>query len=52
MDVPRPPFWAGFRLIPDAVEFWQGRAFRLHDRFAYTRDDSRPAGWRIERLAP
>jgi pyridoxamine 5'-phosphate oxidase len=52
LDVPRPPFWAGFRLIPDTIEFWQGRAFRLHDRFAYTRDDTLPTGWRIERLAP
>lgn len=51
-DVPRPPFWRGFRLLPDVLEFWQGRAFRLHDRFAYTRDDARPSGWRLERLAP
>jgi pyridoxamine 5'-phosphate oxidase len=51
-DVPRPPFWRGFRLLPDVYEFWQGRAFRLHDRFAYTRDDERPTGWRLERLAP
>jgi len=51
-DVPRPPFWRGFRLTPDVMEFWQGRAFRLHDRFAYTRDDARPSGWRLERLAP
>jgi pyridoxamine 5'-phosphate oxidase len=39
-------------LIPDTIEFWQGRAFRLHDRFAYTRDAAAAAGWRIERLAP
>lgn len=51
-EVPRPPFWRGFRLTPNVLEFWQGRAFRLHDRFAYTRDDARPSGWRIERLAP
>lgn len=51
-EVPRPPFWRGFRLTPDVLEFWQGRAFRLHDRFAYTRDDAQPAGWRLERLAP
>jgi pyridoxamine 5'-phosphate oxidase len=48
-DVPRPPFWGGFRLAPDAVEFWQGREHRLHDRFRYTRDDEI---WRIERLFP
>jgi pyridoxamine 5'-phosphate oxidase len=48
-DVPRPPFWGGFRLVPEQVEFWQGRQNRLHDRLRYTRDGS---GWRIERLAP
>lgn len=48
-EVPRPPFWGGFRLVPDRVEFWQGRQSRLHDRLRYTRT---PDGWRIERLAP
>lgn len=48
-DVPRPPFWGGYRLVHDTVEFWQGRAFRLHDRFRYARGG---AAWRIERLAP
>jgi pyridoxamine 5'-phosphate oxidase len=48
-DVPRPPFWGGFRLVPDAVEFWQGREHRLHDRFRYTSEDG---SWRIERLFP
>jgi pyridoxamine 5'-phosphate oxidase len=47
-DVPRPPFWGGFLLVPETVEFWQGRQFRLHDRFRYTRSD----GWRIDRLSP
>jgi len=51
-NVPRPPHWGGFRLRPDAVEFWQGRAFRLHDRLRYARDADEPIGWRIERLAP
>lgn len=48
-DVPRPPFWGGFLVRPDTVEFWQGRRFRLHDRFRYRRDGD---GWRIERLSP
>ena len=48
-DVPRPSFWGGYRLFPEQVEFWQGRRFRLHDRFRYARDG---AGWRIERLSP
>jgi pyridoxamine 5'-phosphate oxidase len=50
--VSRPAFWGGFRIDPDTVEFWQARAFRLHDRFRYTRDPSVPAGWRLERLSP
>lgn len=48
--IPRPPNWGGYRVIPEAVEFWQGRPSRLHDRLRYTR---RPeGGWLIERLAP
>ena len=46
---PRPPRWGGFRLQPEALEFWQGRADRLHDRLLYRRNE---AGWTIERLAP
>jgi pyridoxamine 5'-phosphate oxidase len=48
-DVPRPPHWGGFRVEPDEIEFWQGRADRLHDRFAYVRADD---GWQRTRLAP
>jgi len=48
-DVPRPPNWGGFRIVPERLEFWQGHEHRLHDRFAYTRGDG---GWRIDRLAP
>jgi pyridoxamine 5'-phosphate oxidase len=47
--VPRPPFWGGYRLSPDRIEFWKAGEFRLHDRWAYTRDRE---GWRIERLYP
>ena len=48
-DVPLPPDWGGFRLRPDSIEFWQGRASRLHDRIRYVRSGDR---WRIERLSP
>ena len=49
-DPPRPPYWGGYVLAPLSIEFWQGRADRLHDRILYTRGgDGR---WRIERLAP
>jgi len=50
--VPRPPHWGGFRVVPESVEFWQGRPDRLHDRFRYTRDQGRPEGWSLERLSP
>jgi pyridoxamine 5'-phosphate oxidase len=50
-DVPRPPHWGGFRLIPARIEFWQARRSRLHDRLQYIRDGSAGA-WRVERLAP
>jgi pyridoxamine 5'-phosphate oxidase len=51
-EVPRPPHWGGYRMTHESLEFWQGRSFRLHDRFRYERDPSAASGWRIERLAP
>jgi pyridoxamine 5'-phosphate oxidase len=48
-EVPLPPYWGGFRLVPSTVEFWQGRTSRLHDRIRYTRSAN---GWKIERLSP
>jgi pyridoxamine 5'-phosphate oxidase len=47
--VPRPPFWSGFRLIPEAIEFWLKMPYRLHDRLLYTRSDD---GWEHRRLFP
>jgi pyridoxamine 5'-phosphate oxidase len=47
---PRPPHWGGYRVVPDTIEFWQGRPSRLHDRMRYTRDGS--GAWRIARLSP
>jgi pyridoxamine 5'-phosphate oxidase len=49
-EVPRPPHWGGYRVLPDLVEFWQGRRSRLHDRLRYRRADA--SAWLIERLAP
>lgn len=49
-DVPRPPFWGGFRITPETVEFWHHRDDRLHDRLRYRRTGG--GGWVIERLSP
>lgn len=48
-DVPRPPHWSGYRLLPEKIEFWHGREFRLHDRFCYTQLDG---AWTLDRLYP
>ncbi len=48
-DVPLPPFWGGYRLRPERIEFWQGRLNRLHDRLQYDRDGDR---WQVTRLYP
>ncbi len=47
--VPAPPFWGGFRLVPESVEFWQGRTGRMHDRLRFRYEES---AWHVERLAP
>jgi pyridoxamine 5'-phosphate oxidase len=48
-EIPLPDFWGGYRVIPEKIEFWQGRDNRLHDRFEYTLSDD---VWTINRLAP
>jgi pyridoxamine 5'-phosphate oxidase len=49
-DIPRPAHWGGFRVVPTTLEFWQGRANRLHDRLRFRRDGTGP--WIVERLSP
>ena len=49
-SIPLPPFWGGIRLQPDYIEFWQGRASRLHDRFSYRLNDA--SDWDLSRLQP
>ncbi len=48
-EIPLPPFWGGYRVIPEKIEFWQGRPNRLHDRILYTKIEN---DWKIERLSP
>lgn len=48
-DIPLPDYWGGYRVVPRTIEFWQGRANRVHDRLRYVSDSG---GWRIERLEP
>jgi pyridoxamine 5'-phosphate oxidase len=49
-EVPRPPNWGGYRVVPDLIEFWQGQPSRLHDRLCYRRQPD--GSWKVERLAP
>ncbi|BFM40352.1 pyridoxamine 5'-phosphate oxidase [Synechocystis sp. LKSZ1] len=51
-EVPLPPFWGGYRVIPQSFEFWQGRSNRLHDRFLYRAAASGSSPWTIDRLSP
>lgn len=48
-EIPLPDFWGGYRVVPERIEFWQGRPSRLHDRFEYVKQDD---GWIIDRLQP
>jgi pyridoxamine 5'-phosphate oxidase len=49
-SIPRPPYWGGYRVMPELIEFWQGRSNRLHDRIQYTKIHN--GSWKVDRLAP
>jgi pyridoxamine 5'-phosphate oxidase len=51
-DIPRPPYWSGFRLDPLRIEFWQGRPSRLHERERFDRDPANPSRWTVQSLYP
>jgi pyridoxamine 5'-phosphate oxidase len=51
-DVPLPPFWGGYRVVPDEIELWQHREDRLHDRLVYVREGDGAGAWRCQRLQP
>lgn len=51
-DIPVPEFWGGLRIVPERIEFWQGRENRLHDRFVYDKVEGEDDKWTLERLSP
>jgi pyridoxamine 5'-phosphate oxidase len=51
-EIPRPPFWSGFRVVAERIEFWRNKLDRLHERDLYTPDPEAPGRWRIEHLYP
>ncbi|MBA9003381.1 MULTISPECIES: pyridoxamine 5'-phosphate oxidase [Thermomonospora] len=51
-EVPKPPFWGGYLVVPEEIEFWQGRPDRMHDRIRYRRSPGERDGWVVERLCP
>jgi pyridoxamine 5'-phosphate oxidase len=51
-NIPVPEFWGGLRIIPEKIEFWQGRDSRLHDRFVYVKLEDGAEEWTVERLSP
>lgn len=51
-EIPVPEFWGGLRIVPERVEFWQGRENRLHDRFVYEKVEGEEDKWTLERLSP
>jgi pyridoxamine 5'-phosphate oxidase len=51
-EIPVPEFWGGLRIVPERVEFWQGRENRLHDRFVYEKVEGQEDKWTLERLSP